>query len=293
MEAREKKGFYHLCTDGYQVSSIFKEDSDFIAGANRIAICKHIAGVSVFSFTLMDNHIHCVLYGSLEQCRCFIRKYIQLTSMYNKFEYNASKSLRQLKASIIPIFDESALRKTISYVHRNPIKGGFRFLPSEYMWSSSYLMFKGQSASGNQTSRTIQSLSLRERRSLLRTHISLPGDWLVDVSGLIDYRSYVEYPSVERLFKSPVGYIYFLSQKNEGEIDMALGQAQNVFLGDKELRCIVKRLIQEKYNVDGVTYLNIPQRLEVARRLKYEYFSTPKQIARLLNLNQELLKDFI
>ena len=87
MEAREKKGFYHLCTDGYQVSSIFKEDSDFIAGANRIAICKHIAGVSVFSFTLMDNHIHCVLYGSLEQCRCFIRKYIQLTSMYNQFRW--------------------------------------------------------------------------------------------------------------------------------------------------------------------------------------------------------------
>ena len=48
MEAREKKGFYHLCTDGSQVSSIFKEDPDFIAGANRIAICKHIAGVSVF-----------------------------------------------------------------------------------------------------------------------------------------------------------------------------------------------------------------------------------------------------
>lgn len=293
MEVREKKGYYHLCTDGTRISSIFKEDSDFIAGANRVAICKHITGVSVVSFTLMDNHIHCVLHGSLEQCRWFILKYVQLTSMYNQYEYSVSKSLRQLESRIIPIFDESVLRKTISYIHRNPIKGGFRFLPSEYMWSSSYLMYKSRSTVGNQVSRTIKSLTFRERRSLLRTHFSLPGDWIVDECGLIDYRCYVEYPFVERLFRSPAGYIYFLSQKNEGEIDKALGQSQNVFLGDKELRCVVSRLIREKYNVDGIIYLNVPQRLELARILKYEYFSTPKQIARLLNINVDMLKDFI
>ena len=73
-EYRFKMGepFWHLYTDGNQSSIIFTSKADFKVGMNLIAISaiRH-PNVKVFTFTLMNNHVHIIASGEKENCLIF------------------------------------------------------------------------------------------------------------------------------------------------------------------------------------------------------------------------------
>ena len=61
MRKRELCSYYHVCTDGNQLSWMFKDDEDFRNGINRLAICSFDLNLSVFCYILMDNHVHIIV----------------------------------------------------------------------------------------------------------------------------------------------------------------------------------------------------------------------------------------
>ena len=79
MRTDDDHGFFHVCTNGTVLPWMFKDNEDFIYGMNRIGICHLLTGITVLVFTLMDNHVHFILYGTREKCRMFIDKYKLLT----------------------------------------------------------------------------------------------------------------------------------------------------------------------------------------------------------------------
>ena len=127
----EEYGFYHICSDGNALPWLFKDDEDFIAGINRIGICKHVTGVEIISFILMDNHLHKLLYGTMAMCKEYINKYKTLTGKWNSRKYGNRKSLKELPVTIIPVRTEEYLLETIAYIDRNSIVAGYCHLPSE------------------------------------------------------------------------------------------------------------------------------------------------------------------
>ena len=98
---------------------------------------------------------------------------------------------------------------------------------------------------------------------------------------------------IETLFKSPARYLYYLSKKLEGEIDATIHNGKKSFLPDKELRPAVAELAASLFGTADVRTLNIASRLLIARKLRYEYASTHKQIARMLHLDAETLKGYV
>ena len=107
MEERDTKrfqeeGYFHVCTNGNSLPWMFKDDDDFIAGINRIGICKISTGVDVIDYTLMDNHVHFLLYGTITQSQQFLTKYKLLLgkwiqNRYNEYQYRQPfHSLRTL-----------------------------------------------------------------------------------------------------------------------------------------------------------------------------------------------------
>ncbi len=62
---------------------------------------------------------------------------------------------------------------------------------------------------------------------------------------------------------------------------------------DKDLRPIVEGLVKEMYRATDIRKLDINARLVLAKRLRYEYFSTPKQISRMLGVSVDALKGYI
>ena len=288
----EEYGFYHICTDGNALPWLFKDDEDFVAGMNRIGICKHVVGVDVVSFVLMDNHLHVLLYSTIAKCKEYIAKYKNLTGKWISVKYGSRHCLKDLPATIIPIRTEDYLMETLAYIDRNSIVAGYCYLPSEYPWGSARYMFRQERDSGVQWI-SLGNLRLREYRNLLKTRYELPQDWRIDARGMIDPQSFTDVVKANSIFKSPVRYLYFLSRKLEGKIDVDAVHGSRTFIPDKELRPIVAKMVMEMFQMEDVRSLNVTDRLSLARRLRREYVSTVKQISRMLSLDPELLKGFV
>lgn len=290
MERREDLGFYHVCTDGNVLPWMFKDAEDFIHGINRIAVCKVISGVEVWVFTLMDNHVHFLLYGTMYMCKIFIDKYKLLTGKWISHKYGLSGYIKDLPASIIPLRTEEEILEVAAYIDRNSIVAGFNGLPSEYKWSSSSVIFKDKSDCSD---KCLNDFSLTQLRDMLKTRVKLPGGWTINQDLMIDPRCFTEWKKVETLYKTPMRYLYYVTKKLEGKINMALSQGQKTFILDKDLRHITADLSQKHFSKDDIRKLDINSRLVLARILRRNYASTPKQIARMLHLNVEVLKGFV
>ena len=59
------------------------------------------------------------------------------------------------------------------------------------------------------------------------------------------------------------------------------------------MRAIVKKLSLELYGEIDLKILSVNSRLILARKLRYEYAASIKQISRMLHLDAEILKGFV
>lgn len=290
--------FFHICTNGNALPWMFKDNTDFINGINRIAICRHLTKVNVISYVLMDNHIHFLLQGTMPQCKEFINKYKHLTGKYIYTRHSIAGHLRGLESRIIPIEDEENLLAVLAYIDRNPTVAGYRYLPSEYPWGTArYIfkesVFKESAAEIPYGTKPAAGLSLRTRQSILNTRIEVPDEWLIDSNGMIHPCTFWDPSIVESIFKTPGRYLYFLSKKLEGDIDASISKWNSTFIPDKDLRAVVEQLAQSSCGNKDIRTLTISSRMSIARKLRYEYASTTKQIARLLHLDPDILKGYI
>lgn len=291
MKGLNSKKYFHVCTDGRSLPWMFQDESDFIAGINRIGICCQRTGVKVIAFVLMDNHVHFILYGTMYKCIQFITLYKQLIGTWIHVKYGHRNYLNDLSTNIILLDTEERLLNTIAYIDRNPVIAGYRFLPTEYPWGSARYVFKGSRADDG--SRPLSSISIRAQRSLLSTRVALPGDWRVDAKGMLCPDSFIDTSIIESYFKTPVRYSYFLARKLEGVVEQEIESSQKTFIPDIELREIVRKMIMQDYGKESIADLDVNARLSVARKLRYNYASTLKQISRMVHLDRSALEGFI
>jgi hypothetical protein len=292
--------FFHVCTDGRAVPWIFQDDKDFVAGVNRIAICHLKTSAKVAAYVLMDNHVHFVLRGTMLQSKAFINLYKKLTGMWISQRYGVRGYLDSLPVEIICIDSEEALLNTIAYLDRNPVMAGYRYMCGEYLWGSARFMFRDPACESELKSsfsqsqwRELSSLSVREQRRLLNTHMLLPGNWQINDRGMLHPLCFLEISIAESYYKTPLRYMYFLAKKLEGVVENEFRHAQNLFIPDKELRLIVRQISLDLFSVDNVLNLNVNDRLTIARRLRYDYAASLKQISRMVRLEVSALDGFL
>lgn len=271
---------------------MFLDEPDFISGINRIGICKIIAGVMVFAYSLMDNHVHFLLYGTYAQCLKFINKYKFLTGIRIAQRHHQNKHIKNLPVSIIPLKTEEDILEVVAYIDRNAMMSGFKGLPHEYQWSSSRLLFK-EDCRVTAGEFKVGDFSRNQLRDLLKTRVTLPDEWTFDERGMLNPACFTEWKKVEDLFRSAVRYLYFVTKKLEGKIDMTLNQGHDSFISDKDLRIITSDLCLKEFGEPDIRKLSVSSRLKLARTLRKEYSSTRKQIGRMLHLDAKILEGFI
>ncbi len=287
--------YYHVCTKGEDLPWMFRDEFDFIAGINRIGFCVLSVNVTVVDFILMDTHVHFILNGSLPICKDFINKYKQMTGKWVSHRHNIANHLAKVDTTIVPVGSEEALMEEIAYVDRNSIMAGYRCMPTEYRWGMSRYFFK-DTLSMNALLAGFEKIgerSLKILKKQLSTRVDIPRDWEIDQSGMINPRCFVDYRIVESIYRSPNRYLYFLAKKLEGKIDMKLSQSVSSFIPDKEMRSITDSLTREMFGLEKKGLLNMSQRIQMAKKLRYEYGATHKQISRMLNVNVNILKGFV
>ncbi len=282
--------FFHICSDGNKLDWLFKDDADFIAGVNRIAICMSCLNAEIYSYILMDNHIHILLYGSSSICKEFINKYKLLTGKWARDKYGYAELANDFIVQSIKINSLEHLLNVLAYIDRNIINTNYPYLASEYQWGSAKYLFKER---GSIDRKFLSDLSIKEKKLTLHTHMILPDTWSILPNGMICPDCFVSYEKVENLFQTSRRYLFYLSKKVEGTVESEMLYGARNYIVDKELRVIAKELVKKLYGEDDYKLLDIGSRLQLAKKLKYDYLATTKQISRVIGVSIEILSSYI
>ena len=136
------KNCWHFSTDGNAVDAMFENDEDFIAGMNRIFVVVKGYNVVILAFSLMDTHLHFILYGTFEECNRFMHEYVRLTSWYISREHHERNKLDGVPIRHQVVDTDYYLKIAICYTVKNAPVGGIMFNALDYPWSSGPLYFK-------------------------------------------------------------------------------------------------------------------------------------------------------
>lgn len=289
-----KKKFYHLFSDGFRADVLFQDRHAFVAGMNIVAQSFICSNIHILAFILMDNHVHFVLYGDLDECLRFKDKFVHKFGIWYHNKYSG-KMLEALEFDIKELDDERYLLNSIAYVLRNGIAAGYAYCPEDYPWSSAglYLRRPGKLDEISEHWMSISELSVRKRRNLMHSRAELPLEWKVTPDGYIWPGNYVDYALVDKLYRTSRSFTFFMGQSKEDEINKSLGMHDSVSLPDIELRAKAVGHSMNLFGSASLRSLSIPQRLSLAKDLRKTYRCSPKQIARIVHLNQIYIKEFL
>lgn len=286
-----EKSYYHVSSHGLEANDIFKSREDFIQGMNDIAIC--ILGYDVFilAFCLMSNHFHFVLYGTLGECQKFSQEYKRKCGMRMRRFSGEVKGLKDVDLQIDHIDTQEYLENAIAYVLRNPIAAGVFMMPYHYMWSSASLYFQGNH---QQTGEKLNSLSVRKRLNILRSHkVAVPDTYEIDDQGLILPSCYVNVKMVESIFRHPARLMMAMAKKIETDVEIRMGIADQVTITDQELLTQMNELIRLEFGRESLLLLTMEERMRLCKSLRQNFGAGFKQIARVTRLSPEIVKRIV
>ena len=292
------KNCWHFSTDGNAVDAMFENDEDFIAGMNRVFVVVQGYNVVILAFSLIDTHVHFILYGTFEECNRFMHEFVRLTSWYISITHHESNKLDGVPIRHQPVEDDAYLKTVICYTVKNAPVGGVMFNALDYPWSSGPLYFKrpGSWSSPRWMDGVEKdpSLGFERRKDVLRTNNESITHSVVPMIGpLVFPGEYVAYEIVERLFKTCKSFNYFLCITREEDVDSRGGSISLLSIPMQEMRQHKNEVCQELFGKNSIKSLTTEQRLRLARTLRRRYNSSIKQIARLCGLVYAEVKDLI
>ncbi|WP_422485961.1 transposase [Gudongella sp. DL1XJH-153] len=137
-------GYYHIMMRGINKEMIFKNNFDKKNFLSLIET-KFEEDVLIVAFCIMDNHVHIILKGELDDISLSLRR------INTSFAMRINRSLDRVghvfqdryKSEII--HNEAHLLCATRYVHNNPVKAGIIKSPQQYDWSSYSHFLQGKS----------------------------------------------------------------------------------------------------------------------------------------------------
>jgi putative transposase len=133
---RSESGYYHIMLRGIEKKNIFSDEQDrkmFLKILDKQIIDSDI---KMHGYCLMDNHIHLLLKGDLEQVSTFMKKITVSYVSYFNYKFRRSGHLFQGRYKSEVIEDDSYLLQLIRYIHQNPVKAHIVKKADDYKWSS-------------------------------------------------------------------------------------------------------------------------------------------------------------
>ena len=92
--------YYLVTTEHLKEGLWFRDENDFRAGMNFVAIQAYQSKVTVLAFILMSNHLHFVVQGRWADVKAFIDGIKSRHSKYLNHKYGTAEFLRRNKVTI-------------------------------------------------------------------------------------------------------------------------------------------------------------------------------------------------
>ena len=256
---------------------LFRNNEDFKAAMNIVAIAAFMTGITVLDFVLMSNHVHFVVLGDYETAKRFIETFKLLLGKYLRYSRNLDAMLRGNEVDIRPIpFENESVERAVAYVQMNPVAANICTHPSQYPWGCGSLLFNGAPFSGM---RKLSEYSFRNQMQLLHSRVRLPQNYLFREEGYVAPVSYVPVHYVEALFRTPKRYDYFI--KSSSKAKARLEDRPSPSFSDQSLSSCVQDLCRSLFRKTGIHELSDSELSELLCQIRWRFSADIAQIARV------------
>ena len=274
--------FFLVTTDHFSDKIWFKEDDDFKASMNCVAVVSVITGVNVLAFILMSTHVHFVLYCTRSDAKLFIDTFKKLYGAYYCRKYKTSGYFRRLSVDIREIPNESeAVEKAIAYVQMNCVAANICAAPYYYQWGTGSCFYNGNPSPGKR----VDEFSRRAQIRIVKSNVVLPAHFMIGENGFILPESYINTKLVESLFKSPKRYNYFLVSSSKAKKVMENDASPS--FRDQNILAAAKDLCHSLFRSEGLHVLNREQKSELLKQLRYRFSADINQLCRVVGLSYQ------
>lgn len=282
--------FYHVCTDGLEQVTLLKDEEDFKAAWNYIALIAWRIGVEVVAFTLMSNHIHLILAcKEVLQADAAIKLYKKLLSMYLKNKYGLKKVLHHTDDCISLIDSVAYMKNCIAYIMRNAVCARICAKPEDYRWTSYACYF---SDAGPENSFPVSELTFSQKRKMLRTGMNLMDCPLrITEGGLIALDSFVRYDIVERIYRhSGKSFLYYLGCCNDARMEYELTCQPMMHVSDQDMYETVSKYAAGRFRGKDLAELTSAEKCSILKHLFFNNKTSVPQLSRILGLPRQLIR---
>lgn len=268
---------------------IFTDDDEFRFGINLLAICLALfPELKIYSFELMNNHIHVILSGPGSSCDEFFTVYKGRLKQFI-LRRNRIVDFSGFQRNVLALTDLRALRCEIAYVGRNHYVVDPLSTPFSYPWGSNIWFFNDWDK--QLPVKPYSELTFREKREISRSRvIDLPQTYSV-WNGLIIPPSFCAIREAQMMFRNAHQYFNLLSKNYEAYSQIAGKIGDRIFITDEEMYSAVCQICHKRYGIEKPAELSPRQRQEVAMAMHNEYNASNHQIRSILKLDSGIVKE--
>lgn len=280
--------FWHLYTDGNTADIIFSSNEDFKSGMNILGVCcLRSPEIKVYTFTLMNNHLHIILSGDPQKCREMFDRF-RLMLKRHFIRSGRVVNLKYFNCQLIPINSLQSLRNEIAYVNRNGFVVRPDCTPFSYPWGAGAAFFSPLMKLLPSVS--YDSLKVKQKREICRSNnVDIPSSKAMVYEEIILPASYCHIDEAEAFFRSAHHYFQHISRKFEAYSEIADRLHESVFISDEEMYSAVCALGLKMYNAKNPTLLGTKERIEMARQMRQKYNASNRQIRNILKLDNSIV----
>lgn len=135
---REKSssGIYHIMLRGINRQTIFEDDEDRIKFLETLKNYKDISKYQIYSYCLMDNHIHILMKEMQEPISITIKRICASYVYWYNQKYERCGHLFQERFKSEIVETDGYFLTVLRYIHQNQVKAGIIKSVSESKWTS-------------------------------------------------------------------------------------------------------------------------------------------------------------
>lgn len=121
---------------GVNRQTIFEEEEDRIIFLEILKKYKNISKYQLYSYCLMDNHVHLLLKELEEPLSVTIKRISSSYVYWYNHKYNRSGHLYQERYKSEPVENDAYFLTVLRYIHQNPLKAGLANSVWDSEWTS-------------------------------------------------------------------------------------------------------------------------------------------------------------
>ena len=280
--------FCHVCTDGTAMADIFCDENELRDGMIALAVCAVLfRKADLMTFELMNNHVHMIMRGTEKDCLEFFEEFRKrLKRLFQRMGRPVDWS--RFNAQVIGIDTLKALRNEIIYVNRNAYVANHNYTPFSYPWGGGWAYFSP--VIDLLPAVPVKEMGARKVRELTHYRHVEAMSALRFVGDVPFIPSFCRVDIGQSMYRDARSYFHALSRNAEAYSLIASRLKDTVFLTDDEMFVLAARFAEEKYS-SKLRVLTPDMKIQLARKLHYEYNASNVQLRRILNLDIAVLNE--